>query len=130
MILVDSSIWIEYWKTADSPYSLSLKNLIESDQAAINGLIYHECVQGARNESDLHKLERLLKSITFLTMPDHLWMDSARLSFKMKLKGINLTTVDCLLAAHALHNHSPLFSKDRIFEKVAQYSELKLYRTY
>lgn len=126
MILVDSSIWIEHWKSEKNRCSVTLAKLIESDQAAINGLIYHECVQGARNEHDLHKLERLLKSVHLLPLPENIWVESARFSFKMKLKGINLTTVDCLLATHAIQSHIPLFSKDRIFEKIAKQSDLKL----
>lgn len=127
MILVDSSVWIDSWNDAAGSCAQALKKLIEDDCAAINGLIYTEITQGARNDKEFSVIEKLLRVIPILPFADSHWVKSARLFFDLRKKGLTVTTIDCLIAQMAIESKSEIFSKDKIFAKMSQHCGLKLF---
>lgn len=127
MILVDSSVWIDSWNDDTGSCAQTLKKLIEDDQAVINGLIYTEITQGARNEKEFSTLEKLLRVIPILQFAEHHWLKSAKLFFDLKKKGLTVTTVDCVIAQMALETNSEIFSNDKIFRKMSPHCGLKIF---
>lgn len=127
MILVDSNIWIEFWSAGSSESSIQLRDLIEQDKAAINGLIYTEILQSSPSIHEFKKIESFLEIIPILSFDENHWHKTARFYFEMKKKGLTVTTIDCLIAMQAIEENIPLFSKDKIFEKMKNHTNLKIY---
>lgn len=128
MILVDSSIWIEYWTNGSNAASLLLTKLIEDDKACINGLIYTEITQGAPTQKEFNKIEKFIEVIPLINFDADQWTKTAKLYFLLRTKGITVTTIDCLIAQHAISQDVPLFSKDKIFKHIQEHCPLKLYK--
>lgn len=66
MILVDSSVLIDYFKGKDTSKTLKLQYIIENGiQFGITGVIYMELLQGCRNVKEYNLIKSYLKSQTF-----------------------------------------------------------------
>lgn len=118
MILVDSSVWIAGWRGNDKSVVNRLTHLIESGQVILNPLIRTELLQGAKDRHHQQTLKNLLDPIPIESLPDQLWDESSALYLKVRAMGTTLTTIDCLIATHAIISSFSLWSFDHIFIKI------------
>ena len=125
MILVDSSVWIDFFGSAPGPGGHELKRLIEaSEPLALAGVIVTEILQGLRR--DVERITRqlalwdLLEPRSFAT-----YRNAAGLIRLALSRGIALTTVDALIAALALEQGAVLFTLDKDFERVGKLTGLR-----
>ena len=128
MILVDSSVWIDFFSSAPGPGGRELRRLIvESEPIALSGIIVTEVVQGLVRDAGLieHHLRRwdLLELQGFET-----YRRAAGLVRLARSRGVTLTTADALIATLALECGAVLFTLDRDFSHIASFMGLKLHR--
>ncbi len=128
MVLVDTSIWIDFFQHPASPQAAKLEDLIrEHNRAVLCGIILQEVLQGIRdNKSHAATKERLTK-LPYLDMSKELHLAAASLYRSLRAKGITVPSADTSIAALAIFNHIPLFSKDEHFGIIAEHSGLVLY---
>ena len=128
MILVDSSVWIDFFSSSPGPAGRELRRMItESESFALAGLIVTEVLQGlARNVEPIEY---------FLGMWDRLephgleTFTYAASIFRLgRGKGVSLTTIDTLIATIALENDASVFTLDKDFLHIARLTGLDLYR--
>ena len=113
MILVDSSVWIDYFCGRMCETTEILDDLLISETVAIGDLILAEVLQGFRAESDYKTAKRLLTSLTvFNLLNAELAIKSADNFRTLRKKGITVRkTVDSIIATFCIeHNHYLLFS--------------------
>ena len=113
MILVDSSVWIDYFNGDDTPAANQLDTLLGTHPIAIGDLILTEVLQGFKIESDYKTAKKLLHSLPiFDLLGAKLAVKSADNFRKLRQKGITIRkTVDVIIATFCLeHDHILLFS--------------------
>ena len=102
MILVDTSVLIDFFKGVKNPTKLSLKSILEQDiPFGITSLIYQEVLQGAKSEKEYADLKKYLISQRFFHPQDPIdtFAKAAGIYFRCRKKGITVrSTVDCLIA--------------------------------
>jgi predicted nucleic acid-binding protein len=126
LVLVDSSVWIDYYQPGTSESLKSaIKKLIEADEVAINGIIAVEVLQGTTSDKDYQKVLKDMKAFKELTFDWNVLKRAAKLSFDLKRQGITISTIDILIAATALENNSLLWHQDNHYELVAKKTGLK-----
>ena len=117
MIIVDSSVWIDYFNGKDLPEVTKLDELLKTELLGIGDLILTEVLQGFRQDGDYQMAKRLLTSLTIFEMlgADGA-IDSADNFRSLRKKGITVRkTIDVAIATFCINNgHSLLFS-DRDF---------------
>lgn len=118
MILVDSSVWIEAWRGVHQALTDRLSQEIENENVSINLLIQTELLQGAKDLKHQKSLKTLLDPISIDPFPEDLWEETPKLFLQCRQKGIQMTTIDCLIASHALLRDIPLWSLDKDFQRV------------
>ncbi len=118
MILVDSNVWIAAWKGGHPEVQRQLGLLIEAGETTINELIRTELLQGARDREHQKKLSTLLEPIPVAHLSPEIWQAAPPYFLDCREKGITLTTIDCLIAVHALERKVRLWSLDQIFERL------------
>lgn len=127
MILVDTSVWIEFFSTSPARAGGELRRMIdEAEPFALTGVIVAEILQGLRR--DVHRIERFL-SMWELLEPRGFstYREASAISRLARSKGISLTTIDTLIAAISLEHGASLFSLDKDFSRVARITPLLLY---
>jgi hypothetical protein len=126
IVIVDSSVWIDYYQPKVSKdIKEAVKELIEKDLVAINGIIAVEVLQGTVDRQGYQKV--LSDMLTFKELPLvwDVFRRAADLSFNLRRQGILIPTIDILIAATALENNCVLWHQDSHYEIIAQNTELK-----
>ena len=128
MVLIDTSIWIDFLQHPVSPQADRLEDLIrEHNRAVLCGIILQEVLQGIRdNKSHAATKERLMK-LPYLDMNKEVYLAAASLYRSLRAKGITVPSADTSIAALAILNRIPLYSKDGHFNIIAKYTRLELY---
>lgn len=127
MILVDTSVWIDFFSSSPGIAGGELRRMIdEVEPFALAGIAVTEIIQGLRR--DVHRIERYLSLWDMLEPRGFAtYREASAISRLARSKGISLTTVDTLIAAIALENHATLFSLDKDFSRIARLTPLHLH---
>ncbi|GMT48451.1 MAG: ribonuclease VapC [bacterium] len=131
MILVDTSVWVDFLRGANSPQQRILHRLIEEEEdISITEIILEEILQGIREDKDFKTVKDYL-----LNFPIHrpkgieTYLHAAGIYRDCRKKGKTVRkTVDCIIAAICLENGLILFHKDRDFDFIEECTGLKVLR--
>ena len=128
MILVDSSVWIDYFSAAPGRTGAELRRMIaDAEPFALTGLVVMEILQGLRR--DVGRIERYLSQWEMLEPSGFATFREAAAVFRTaRGKGLTLTTVDALIAAIALEHSASVFTLDKDFNRIAPILGLALYK--
>lgn len=123
MVIVDSSVWIGYFK--DNAHRETLFSLIDRGSIAINELILTELLPSIRLKHE-DALEVLLQSIpTFTIHPD--WSEIADIQTALLKNGINKVGLpDLLILQNAIQNNAAVFSDDKHMRLAAPFVGCRL----
>jgi predicted nucleic acid-binding protein len=127
LILVDTSVWIDFFSRSPGRASGELRRMIEeAEPFALTGVIVTEILQGLRR--DVHRVERFL-SLWEMLEPRGFstYREASAISRLARSKGISLTTIGTLIAAIAIEHHASLFSLDKDFSHIAGMTPLRRY---
>ena len=125
MVLVDSSVWIEYFKGNESV--LTLNELIDSNNLCINNLILAELLPSInhKKETDLKELILTIEKIDMLID----WHQIIIMQTTNLKNGINEVGIsDLIIAQNAIENNIELYAIDKHFALMSEVHELKLFR--
>lgn len=128
MVLVDSSVWIDYLGARTSAIDQKLETLIHpNNQVVITGLILQEVLQGIRNERSYQLTQKLLRRLPLAVPNIDTHILAAEIFRDLFLKGKTCSTIDAVLAALAIENRILLFTLDADFHIIQRHSDLKLF---
>jgi predicted nucleic acid-binding protein len=131
MILVDTSVWIDFLKGENSPERRGLHDLIENEEElSLTGIILSEILQGIKEEKQFQTTRKyLLEFPVFEPKGIVTYIEAARIYRICRKKGLTIrSTVDCLIAAICLENDLPVFHKDRDFDIIRECAGLKVFK--
>lgn len=127
-ILVDSSIWIEFFRRPSAPVSLVLDRLLAHRLVCTTGVIKAEVVPGARTPKDFHRLKRLFDALPLAPERDGFWTHVTRFQYRLRRNGIlDIGIPDLMVATVAIQNRKTLFSADEDFPRMAPFIPLRLF---
>ncbi len=118
MILVDSSVWIDYFRGVVSPATDKLDALFSTEELGVGDLIMIEVLQGFRNDKDFRQAREILEGFTIVGLTDHSMAIRAAENYR-KLRSLGFTirkTIDVVIATWCIETGSTLLHDDRDFE--------------
>jgi predicted nucleic acid-binding protein len=117
LILVDTSVWIDYFNGADNEYTAALDSALDAGTVAIGDLIFLEILQGFRNDREFKCAKTLLEMLDQYEMFGHEMVLKCAENYRdLTKKGITiLTTTDVIIATFCIENQLPLLFSDRDF---------------
>lgn len=127
MILVDSSVWIDYFRGTDTPQTQKLDELLGHELIAIGDLILAEVLQGFVSDRDFKQASKLLLSLTILDLGGQDIAVQAAKNFRiLRTNGITVRkTIDTLIATYCITHDLPLLYSDLDFDPFAEHLGLK-----
>lgn len=131
MIVVDTTVWIDFLEARATPFDLHLKELIEREASTgLTDIIYCEVLQGIIPESKYRRIREILLAYPILrTRNLSTFEHAANIYRACRRKGLTIRkTADCLIAATCIEAGVELYHNDRDFEAIARVTQLKLYR--
>jgi len=128
MVLVDTTVWIDFFAARSSPHVAALESLIERrEDICICGIILTEVLQGIRKDSEFQKTRDLFNNLIFLPMHYPVFLRSADIFRKLRSKGITIRkSLDCMIASVAIENDIPLLQNDKDFQPIEKHCSLKV----
>ena len=127
MVLVDTSVWIAFFREGSSPAARKLDVLLEEGEACICGLIQAELLPGLHRE-DRVRVRTLMAGLPCLETATDIWADVADMQERSLARGLGPFSIpDLIVAAVALRHNVPLFSLDKHFLSISHVTGLQLW---
>jgi len=127
MVLVDTSVWIAFFREGSSPPARKLDMLLEEGEACICGLIEAELLPGLQRK-DRARLRTLMAGLPCLETATDIWTAVAYIQERSLAQGLGPFSIpDLIVAAVALRHKVPLFSLDKHFLSIARVTGLQLW---
>ena len=125
MILVDSSAWIEYYRSSGRPgVRRAVAAAIEADQAAVNGIIHVEIVTFAPNQKAFQKLSSDFRAFHWLELDRKDFEQALELGVSLRNHGLTIPPTDLIIATSAIRAGAELYHLDAHFDQVSLQSDL------
>ncbi|HIE64431.1 MAG: PIN domain nuclease [Nitrospira sp.] len=128
MILVDSSVWIDFFRGSGT--GRILRRLIEGEESlCLTGINLTEILQGIKEDQTHEQIQRhLLTFPIFLTKGVETYLHGSDIFRKCRRQGKTIRkTMDCIISAIAIENNLTLLHNDRDFDHIAKCTQLKIY---
>ncbi len=126
MVLVDTSIWIDYLQR-NNTFNGKIIELIDAKEVVVTGLIVAELIQGAKTEKEIKLIRSFTESFDVLSGDSQTWEKAGMLSYELRKKGRIIGLADSFLAALAIENSLSIFTQDKHFKEIAKKTNLKLF---
>jgi len=128
MILVDSSVFIDYFNGINNWHTDELNALLGNELVITGDYILAEVLQGFRNDKDYKIAKEIMQSFPcFSICSEELAIKSAENFRYLRTKGITIRkTVDLIIGTFCIENDLELLHRDKDFELMGQYLNLKI----
>lgn len=127
MILVDSSVWIDYFRGAATAQTERLDGLLGREPLAIGDLILAEVLQGFVGDRDFNRARKLLDPLEVVELGGkEIAIQAARNFRTLRALGITVRkTIDTIIATRCIEDGFTLLHSDRDFEPFVQHLGLR-----
>ena len=128
MILVDSSVWIAYFRSADTPQVALLDSYFGRSSLAVGDLIAAEVLQGVRDPREFKWVKKTLDAFEHIDLAGYDLAIKASENYRT-LRAVGVTirkTIDTLIATRCIEDGLTLLHADRDFLPFSQHLGLKV----
>jgi predicted nucleic acid-binding protein len=127
VILVDSSVWIDYFRGTVTPQTDRLNALLGNESLAVGDLVLAEVLQGFTNERDFNQARKLLTALEVVELGgQEMAIQAARNFRSLRLLGVTVRkTIDTLIATRCIESDFALLYSDRDFEPFVEHLGLR-----
>ncbi len=126
MILVDSTVWIDYFNGKITPYTDYLDDVVSVQPILVGDLILGEVLQGFRSDADFERARQAMNKFSLVSLVNPaLAVQSARNYRILRKMGITVRkTIDCFIATYCIENGHNLLHCDADFDPFETHLDL------
>ncbi len=127
MILVDSSVWIDYFRGTPTPQTEMLDSLLGSEPVVTGDLVLAEVLQGFGSEHDFNQARKLLTSLVVVDLVGQdIAIQAARNFRALRALGITVRkTIDAVIATRCIASGLTLLHSDKDFDPFVRHLGLR-----
>jgi predicted nucleic acid-binding protein len=128
LILIDSSVWIDYFRGAVTAQTEKLDQLLGYEPLAVGDLMLTEVLQGLAQERDFNEAKKLLTSLLVVELGGEEIAIQAASNFRaLRHRGVTVRkTIDTIIATRCIASGYDLLHNDRDFEPFATHLGLRV----
>jgi predicted nucleic acid-binding protein len=128
MIVVDSSVWIDYFNGRPTRHADRLDSLLSREPLLMGDLILAEVLQGFRSDLDFRRALEFLSALEFQAMMGRdVAIASARNYRRLRARGVSVRkSIDVMIGTFCIENGHQLLHSDRDFSPMARYLGLRV----
>ncbi len=130
MVLIDTSVWVDFFNGTTTPQSDQLDALLGSGRVLTGDLILAELLQGFARDADYHRARELLTDLPYMDLVGReLALAAADNYRKLRARGITVRkTIDVLIGTACIAHGHELLHSDRDFDPMEKALGLKVFR--
>jgi predicted nucleic acid-binding protein len=128
LVLVDTSVWIDFFNGKDNAQVKQLSELLNGKAICVCPTIIQEILQGISDLKSFDTIkEHLLRQIVLVCEPVEAAIQAAKIYQLLRKAGITIRqSNDCLIAYHALHYEASILHRDRDYSNMADRIGLRI----
>ena len=128
MTLVDTTVWIDYFRNRSTPETDWLDREASRQRLGLTDLILCEVLQGIGAPREIDRTRAALQQFEiFSTGGIHLAVSSAQYYRALRLQGVTIRkTIDCLIASFCLLHQHNLLHNDRDYDPFEEWLGLRV----
>jgi predicted nucleic acid-binding protein len=123
VIVVDSSVWIDFLRGRNASHVARLREILGMDEIIVGDLMLCEVLQGLDSEPAAREVEALLRRFEIVPMAGEAIATKAARNFRaLRRRGITIRkTIDLLIGTWCIENRRPLLHNDGDFRPMARH---------
>jgi predicted nucleic acid-binding protein len=127
VILVDSSVWVDYFRGKLTAQTQKLEDLLDMREVGIGDLILTEVLQGCRIDKEFNEVRRHLTRLDLVVLGgDDVAVEAAQNYRKLRALGVTVRgTIDVVLATRCIVSGHELLHSDRDFDAFEKHLGLR-----
>ncbi len=129
MILVDTSVWIDFLAGRKTKSCKLLKSAIENyEDICVSGVIMTEVLQGVKLDKDFKRIHEILNDLVYLPEQKTTHVLAAKIYRSLRKNGKTIRKpIDCIIAATCIENSAFILHNDRDFDFISKHFPLQKY---
>ena len=127
LVLVDTSVWIQFFRTPNSREAKTLDELLLLGAVAVCEPIRAEVISGSPNKQEFQRLRKLFEALVFLAPPNDIWTRIEEHRFALARHGIQSALIDLWIALTAQFHQVALWTLDEDFPHITSVIPISLY---
>jgi predicted nucleic acid-binding protein len=126
--LVDSSVWIDFFRGTQTPQTNKLDALLGSEPLVMGDLVLAEVLQGFGNDREFNEAKRLLGTLDLVVLcGGDLAVEAAKNFRRLRTKGVTVRkTIDTIIATRCIVSGLELLHNDRDFDPFEEHLGLRV----
>ena len=117
-IIVDTCVWIEFFREPESEFTLHLKDLLRERKVMMVGMVMAEILQGVKAPKEANLVKQSLTKLPYLEITRDIWVTAGEISASLRSTGITIPLSDLIIAAITISGGHEIFTIDPHFNKV------------
>ena len=128
MILIDSSVWVDYFSGIPTPQTDWLDSSLGNTPIIIGDLILTEVLQGFQSDKDFKIAKDLLLGIPYMAMGGQSLSLQSAINYRyLRKKGVTVRkTIDIIIGTFCIQNQLALLHCDRDFDPMVKFLGLEI----
>jgi predicted nucleic acid-binding protein len=130
MVVVDTTVWIDYVQGLETPYTNALDYELLHNQVITGDLLITEFLQGFRNDKDFEAAKKIMDSLIYCDMLGKDIALKSAMNFRfLRKNGITIRkTADIIIGTFCIEHDLSLLHNDRDFDPMEKYLDLHVYK--
>jgi predicted nucleic acid-binding protein len=125
-VLIDTSIWIEYFQNRSHALSKRVDEYLSRSKVCVPRVVIAELIQSSRSKKETSIIERFVEAFNIVDQNEETWIKAGHLSHQLKKEGKNVNLMDCYLAVIAKDNDCQILTVGRQFEDIREILDIHL----
>ncbi len=117
-IIVDTTIWIEFFRNPQSNHSSHLKDLLRQQRVVMVGMVLAEILQGIKAPKEAQLVLTGFTKLPYSEMTKDRWQQAGEISTSLRKKGTTLPLSDLIIASCALAEGCEVYTLDPHFKRI------------
>ena len=117
-IIVDTCVWIEFFREPASEFTLHLKSLLRERKVIMVGMVMAEILQCVKTPKEASLVEQNLAKLPYLEITRDIWVTAGKMSSSLRRAESIIPLSDLIIAAIALSGNHEIFTVDQHFNKI------------
>lgn len=114
-VLIDSSVWINYFRRGESVIAEAVDELLDAGRVVLCGIVELEIIQGLR-QHERQLVESLFQALPYIETTRQDFIEAGKRLAELRHTGITIPAADGLIATLCIRHHLMLFSLDNHFD--------------
>lgn len=117
-VIIDTSMWVEYFKGGNKEIIKKVKDLIQNEKAVLCGIVLSELIAGIKRKKDEDIIKEALDALPYIETSKQSWILAGRKMKELLEKGMKIPLSDLILAAIATEKDCEIFTLDKHFDLI------------